>query len=69
MSSEGSQPAWRRSMHCESSACVEITSVDDHVLMRDAKDPDGPTLTFPRAAWAEFLHAIRKNEIDHRRSE
>jgi uncharacterized protein DUF397 len=64
MSSEFSQQVWRRSTHCESSACVEIATVDDQVLMRDAKDPDGPTLTFPRYAWAGFVRAIRENEID-----
>ena len=63
MSSEFSRRVWRRSTHCDSSACVEIAVGDDQVFMRDAKDPEGPTLTFPRYAWAEFVRAIRENEI------
>jgi len=52
---------WRKSTRSSSGDCVEIAvPVDaDVVLMRDSKDPDGPTLTFDRDAFADFLAALK----------
>lgn len=45
---------WRRSSSCEGGACILVAHDDDEVLMRDSKDPDGPTLRFTRAEWEAF---------------
>ncbi|WP_308299092.1 DUF397 domain-containing protein [Streptomyces sp. GESEQ-35] len=31
--------------------------------VRDSKDPDGPVLLFPRAAFAEFVNATAAGEF------
>ena len=35
--------------------CVEVTPMPKRVLVRDSKDPDGPTLAFPTPAWRTSL--------------
>lgn len=52
---------WRKSSRSASSggSCVEAAPVRDEVAVRDSKDPDGPALTFTRAAWRSFTAALR----------
>ena len=57
---------WRKSSHSEndSSSCVEV--VDDYpagVPVRDSKDPGGPALVFPRAAWASFIAGVKRGDF------
>ncbi|MFF2617279.1 DUF397 domain-containing protein [Kitasatospora sp. NPDC058046] len=33
------------------------------VPVRDSKDPHGPALLFPAAAWDSFITAIRRDEF------
>jgi hypothetical protein len=58
---------WFKSTYSGSSGdCVEVAVPDsDAVLIRDSKDPDGPRLTFDRAAWAAFIAETKagKNDI------
>lgn len=35
--------------------CVEVYHADNAVGVRDSKDPGGPKLWFPAAAWDDFL--------------
>jgi hypothetical protein len=45
--------------------CVEvITIVTGSVIVRDTKDPAGPTLQFTLPEWAAFLQAVRDGEFD-----
>ncbi|MGH3889461.1 MAG: DUF397 domain-containing protein [Pseudonocardiaceae bacterium] len=47
---------WRTSSYsAESGACVAVASTWRRVLVRDSKDPDGPALVVPAAAWLAFL--------------
>ncbi|MFI6233729.1 DUF397 domain-containing protein [Micromonospora sp. NPDC050784] len=40
-------------------ACVEVAdNLPGRVLVRDSKDRDGGTLTFPPAAWSSFIGAV-----------
>ncbi|XTZ13382.1 DUF397 domain-containing protein [Micromonospora echinospora] len=58
---------WRKSSHSgDEGACVEMAVVPDTiavrdvtgtVAVRDSKDPDGPVLLFPPAAWTAFADA------------
>lgn len=60
---------WRRSSYCNgAAACVEVTHthVDDThlVLVRDAKEQDGPILFFTPEEWAAFTAGVRAGEFD-----
>ncbi|WP_026341387.1 DUF397 domain-containing protein [Actinomadura atramentaria] len=48
---------WRKSARSNNGgACVEVRNTQPAVNVRDSKDPDGPIITVPRAAW-NALHA------------
>ncbi|NUT37165.1 MAG: DUF397 domain-containing protein [Hamadaea sp.] len=55
---ENPRIAWKRSQRCDSNACVEVAALDEHVLIRDSKDPDGPVLRFTRAEWEAFAGGL-----------
>ncbi|NUO58316.1 MAG: DUF397 domain-containing protein [Hamadaea sp.] len=55
---------WRRARRCGDGACVEVAVLDDEVLVRDSKDPQGPVLRFSRAEWLAFLAGVREGEFD-----
>ena len=45
--------------------CVEVAVPDaGGVLVRDSKNPDGPRLTFDRAAWAAFIVETKAGKHD-----
>ncbi|MGW4502266.1 DUF397 domain-containing protein [Micromonospora sp. NPDC004336] len=49
---------WRKSSHSgDQGACVEMAVLPETVAVRDSKDPSGPALLFPPAAWAAFAEA------------
>lgn len=57
---------WRKSSYSENadSSCLEV--VDGYVAgvpVRDSKDPHGPALVFPPAAWASFVTAVKQGEF------
>lgn len=57
---------WRKSSYSSNadSSCVEV--VDAHpagIPVRDSKDPHGPALVFPPAAWAAFVCAVGRGEF------
>lgn len=59
-------PAWRRSEFCGSQACVEVAKpAADVLLVRDAKNPQGPVLSFDRAEWDAFVEGVRAGNFDY----
>ncbi|MEN8653071.1 DUF397 domain-containing protein [Streptomyces sp. 21So2-11] len=48
---------WRKSSYSSAQGddCVEIATRPTTVHIRDSKDKDGPVLTLPPRAWADFL--------------
>ncbi len=38
--------------------CVQVAPAPGRVLVRDSKDPDGPTLAVPTPAWRAFLTTL-----------
>jgi hypothetical protein len=48
----------------DNGGCVEVARNGDKVVVRDSKDPNGPTLTFTAYEWACFLDGAGKQEFD-----
>ncbi len=44
--------------------CVEVQQIGHSVIVRDSKNPDGPTLSFSRDEWAAFLKGAKDGEFD-----
>jgi Domain of unknown function (DUF397) len=48
--------AWRKSSHSGGNGnCVEVAATPVGVLLRDSKNPDGPTLAVGTGQWREFV--------------
>lgn len=48
---------------CESGECVEVCFDGESVLVRESRNPAGPTLTFTHAEWRAFCDAIRNGSM------
>ena len=57
------QPDWRRSSRCSNSACLEVASAGQRILVRDSKHPN-LTVECTRADWSAFLAGIKAGEYD-----
>ena len=57
---------WHKSSYSSSNGgnCVEVArNLPGVVAVRDSKDPGGPALALPPAAWAAFTAAVRSGEL------
>jgi Domain of unknown function (DUF397) len=62
---DGDARAWHKSSRSGATgACVEVRVVDGAVQVRDSKNPDGPVLTVPPDAWAEFVAGVAGGDFD-----
>ncbi|MEW1722830.1 DUF397 domain-containing protein [Streptomyces sp. NPDC093109] len=62
-----STAVWHKSMYSNSSggACVETAvNFPGTVPVRDSKNPDGPALLFPTAAFAAFVRSVQSGSFD-----
>jgi hypothetical protein len=62
---DGTTPDWHRSTYCSTGTCVEVARTPETVLVRDAKDPEGPHLALPVGAWREFVERVKDGDLDH----
>jgi hypothetical protein len=57
---------WRKSSqsgpNCDN--CVEVAFVDDAILLRDSKHPDGAVLVFTQSEWDAFVGGAKDGEFD-----
>ncbi|MET9379296.1 DUF397 domain-containing protein [Streptomyces sp. NPDC002992] len=54
--------AWRKSSYSDGDGgnCLEVLdNVPDVVPVRDSKNPTGPALILPAAAWAVFVKGVK----------
>ncbi|MFG1658022.1 DUF397 domain-containing protein [Micromonospora chersina] len=61
------EPRWRTSSRSTDSGgnCVEVAdNLPGVVLVRDSKDPSGPTLAFTPAAWRSLVTSLRRPGLD-----
>ncbi|GIM87719.1 hypothetical protein Sar04_44550 [Salinispora arenicola] len=50
---------WRTSSRSVGNGnCVEVSTLDNSVAVRDSKDRRGPVLAFPTPAWRAFVSGI-----------
>lgn len=57
-----SAAAWRKSTYSndDGGECVEVAdNIPDLVPVRDSKNPHGPALLIPHAAWTAFIASLR----------
>jgi hypothetical protein len=61
-----SRAQWRKASRSNSNggACVEAASLPGVIAVRDSKDPHGPVLTMPPAAWRGFIADVRAGRHD-----
>ncbi|GAA2809932.1 DUF397 domain-containing protein [Kitasatospora sp. CM 4170] len=66
MHADLSAARWRKSTFSgQGGQCVEVADgFTDVVPVRDSKDPHGPALIFPSAAWHSFVDAVRAGDFD-----
>ncbi|MEV5706049.1 DUF397 domain-containing protein [Actinoallomurus sp. NPDC052274] len=59
------QVVFRKSTHSDAGeGCVEAAMLDTLRLVRDSKDPSGPTLAFTSSAWAAFIEDIKQGKFN-----
>ncbi|MFF4809382.1 DUF397 domain-containing protein [Micromonospora chersina] len=61
------EPRWRTSSRSTDSGgnCVEVAdNLPGVVLVRDSKDPSGPTLAFTPDAWRSLVTSLRRDALD-----
>jgi uncharacterized protein DUF397 len=56
---------WRKSSYSVGQGnCVEVAgNVPGTVAVRDSKDPAGPHLAFPAAAWQSFVSKVKEQQV------
>ncbi|MDG4795486.1 DUF397 domain-containing protein [Micromonospora sp. WMMD1082] len=65
MSPDLTSAIWRKSTKSNGqNACVEVTTVDRAVAVRDSKDPTGPVLLFNHPDWARFIATTTQRHTD-----
>ncbi len=57
---------WRRSSFSQGSdqTCVDVAFAGTAVMVRDSKNPAGPTLCFTAHEWDVFLRGVEAGEFD-----
>jgi hypothetical protein len=56
---------WRKSTYSsgEGGQCVEVADGLPVIPVRDSKDPEGPALIFPPAAWTAFITDLKADRF------
>jgi hypothetical protein len=59
------QARFRKSSHSDGGeGCVEAAALSTARLVRDSKDPGGPTLAFTPTAWMSSVDQIKEGRFD-----
>jgi hypothetical protein len=64
MAETGGDLHWRISSLSGGSNCVAVAIRRDVVLIRDSKDPSGPSLRFTPSEWIAFLEGVKQGDFD-----
>ncbi len=55
---------WRKSSFSANGNCVEV-AVQDVILIRDSKNPDGGIISVSSSVWQEFIQAIKRENTEY----
>lgn len=55
---------WHKGSFSGDAGCVEVADLDQLIMLRHSKDPDGAVLKFTRTEWAAFVEGVRDGEFD-----
>lgn len=62
--SEPCQLIWRKAQRSMNHGdCLEVAQANGKIFVRDTKNSDGPTLTYPASAWRNFLAEAKRGSI------
>ncbi len=65
MEPDWSTAAWRKSVHSDTGACVEVAESAGRIGVRDSKALGrGPVLEFTEAEWRAFVAGARDGEFE-----
>lgn len=58
-------PRWFKSSYSGNGGqCIEVAAnIPGAVPVRDSKNPDGPALLFPAAAWSGFIGGVKDGRL------
>jgi hypothetical protein len=61
-----SDKTWRKSSRstAQGEDCVEVAGFTGMIAVRDSRDPEGPKVVLPRAAFRRLAHDIRSGQHD-----
>jgi len=55
-------PQWRKAKHSVGDGeCVEVALVDDQIVVRDSRDPDGTWQRYPAQSWRDFVSIVKRS--------
>ena len=53
-------PRWRKSSYSGNGGdCVEVADYDNHLMVRDSKNPEGAKLAVTTASWRAFTAKVK----------
>ncbi len=56
--------SWKKSTASGEGNCVEVARTGEVTLVRNSKDPSGPTLSFLATTWEVFLIDARTDQFN-----
>jgi hypothetical protein len=54
---------WLRSTFCSDTSCVELSTLDGEVLVRDGKNTEGAILRFTMDEWDDFRAGVMAGDF------
>ncbi|GAA2500628.1 DUF397 domain-containing protein [Terrabacter carboxydivorans] len=66
MEADWSAATWRKSVHSDTGACVEVAQSAGLIGVRDSKaNGSGPILEFTSAEWCAFISGVCDGEFEY----